>query len=73
MELRERMLFACPAGRAEMGEKGVPSHLLLLLLSHFSRVRLCATPIDVSPPGSPVSGILHARTLEWIAISFSNE
>ena len=29
-------------------------------------------PIDVSPPGSPVPGILQARTLEWVAISFSN-
>ena len=29
-------------------------------------------PIDSSPPGSPVPGILHARTLEWVAISFSN-
>ena len=44
----------------------------LLLLSHFSRVRLC-DPIDVSPPGSPFPGILQARTLEWVAISFSNE
>ena len=41
--------------------------LLLLLLSHFSHVRLCATP-----PGSPGPGILQARTLEWVAISFSN-
>ena len=93
--------------------------LLLLLLSHFSRVRLCAThrwqptrlprpwdspgentgvgchcllqcmkvksesevaqscptlrdPMDCSPPGSSVDGILQARTLEWGAISFSN-
>ena len=46
-------------------------HLLLLLLSRFSRVRLC-DPIDGSPPGSPVPGILQARTLEWVAISFSN-
>ena len=45
--------------------------LLLLLLTHFSRVRLC-DPIDGSPPGSPVPGILQARTLEWVAISFSN-
>ena len=45
--------------------------LFLLLLSHFSRVRLC-DPIDSSPPGSPVPGILQARTLEWVAISFSN-
>ena len=32
---------------------------------------LCG-PIDGSPPGSPVPGILQARTLEWVAISFSN-
>ena len=38
-------------------------------------LQLCPTlcdPIDVSPPGSPVPGILQARTLEWVAISFSN-
>ena len=29
-------------------------------------------PIDSSPPGSPVPGILQTRTLEWVAISFSN-
>ena len=29
-------------------------------------------PIDSSPAGSPVPGILQARTLEWVAISFSN-
>ena len=32
---------------------------------------LC-NPIDGSPPGSPVPGILQARTLEWVAISFPN-
>jgi len=32
---------------------------------------LC-NPIDSSPPGSPVPGILHARKLEQVAISFSN-
>ena len=36
-----------------------------------SCLTLC-NPIDVSPPGSPVPGILQARTLEWVAISFSN-
>ena len=30
-------------------------------------------PRDGGPPGSPVPGILQARTLEWVAISFSNE
>ena len=38
----------------------------MLQLSHVSRVRLC-DPIDGSPPGSPVPGILQARTLEWVA------
>ena len=33
---------------------------------------LC-NPIDGGPPGSPVPGILQARTLEWVAISFSNK
>ena len=35
-----------------------------------SCLTLC-NPIDGSPPGSPVPGILQARTLEWVAISFS--
>ena len=35
-----------------------------------SCLTLC-DPIDGSPPGSPVPGILQARTLEWVAISFS--
>ena len=36
-----------------------------------SCLTLC-DPIDGSPPGSPGPGILQARTLEWVAISFSN-
>ena len=35
-----------------------------------SCLTLC-DPVDGSPPGSPVPGILQARTLEWVAISFS--
>ena len=38
-------------------------------------LQMCLTlcdPIDGSPPGSPVPGILQAITLEWVAISFSN-
>ena len=38
-------------------------------------VQSCPTlcdPIDGSPPGSAIPGILQARTLEWVAISFSN-
>ena len=36
-----------------------------------SCLALC-NPTDGSPPGSPVPGILQARTLEWVAISFSD-
>ena len=36
-----------------------------------SQLTLC-DPIDGSPPGSPIPGILQARTLEWVAISFPN-
>jgi len=42
--------------------------MLLLLLSRFS---LC-DPIDGSPPGSTIPGILQAGILEWVAISFFN-
>ena len=45
--------------------------LCYAMLSCFSRVWLC-DPIDGSPPGSAVPGILQARILEWVAISFSN-
>ena len=41
---------------------------LLLLL----QVASVMSDIDSSPPGSPVNGILQARTLAWVAISFSN-
>ena len=49
--------------------------LLLLLFNHSAKsLQSCPTlcdPIDGSPPGSAVPGILQARTLEWVAISFS--
>ena len=54
---------------------GISSSRPMLLLSAKS-LQLCLTlcnPIDGSPPGSPVPRILQARTLEWVAISFSNE
>ena len=40
--------------------------LLLLLLSSFSRVRLCETP-EMAAHQAPLSEILQARTLEWVA------
>ena len=46
-----------------------------LLSAAAASLQLCPTlcdPIDGSPLGSPVPGILQARTLEWVAISFSS-
>ena len=58
------------------------SDTVLLGRTHFpsqvaaaASLQSCPTlcdPIDGSPPGSPIPGILQARTLEWVAISFSN-
>ena len=45
------------------------------LVCYAKSLQSCPTlcdPIDGSPPGSPVPGILQARTLGWVAISFSN-
>ena len=49
--------------------------LLLCAAAATKSLQSCPTlfdPRDGSPPGSPVPGILQARTLEWVAISFSN-
>ena len=42
--------------------------LCVCVISHFSCVQLC-DPMDGSPPGSPIHGVLQARTLEWMAMS----
>ena len=55
-EISDQSMFAAAAATAK---------------SLRSSPTLC-DPIDGSPPGSPVPGILQARTLEWVAISFSN-
>ena len=54
---QEGMIIALPAAAAAKSPQSCPT--------------LC-DPIDGSPPGFPVPGILQARTLEWVAISFSN-
>ena len=57
---------------------GLPVHHQLLeftCAAAAKSLQLCPTlcdPRDGSPPGSPVTGILEARTLEWVAISFSS-
>ena len=59
-----------------MNRKGVASlNSLLVTAAAAKSVQSCPTlcdPTEGSPPGSPVPGILQARTLEWIAVSFSN-
>ena len=50
-------------------------HLIVSAAAAAKSLQSCLTlcdPIDSSPPGSPIPGILQARTLEWVAISFSN-
>ena len=71
---------AISSSRGIFLNQGLKLHLLCLLILYLlSRLAkslqscpaLC-DPIDGSPPGSLVPGILQARTLEWVAISFSN-
>ena len=48
---------------------------LVLSTAAAKSLQLCPTlcdPIDSSPPGSPIPGIIQARTLEWVAIAFSS-
>ena len=50
-------------------------YIIQILFLYAKLLQSCPTlcgPRDGSPPGSPVPGILQARTLEWVAISFSN-
>ena len=53
----------------------VPYLSYISYICYAKSLQACPTlcnPIDGSPPGSPIPGILQARTLEWVAISFSN-
>ena len=61
-------------GKIPWRRKWQPTPVLLPGKSHGWRslVNSLCDPIDGSPPGSPVPGILQARTLVWVAISFSN-
>ena len=60
-------------GRGGLGSEPILYDAIMVdvcVLSQFSRVRLC-DPMHYSPPGSSVHGILQARILEWVAISYS--
>ena len=74
-----------PGGLQSMGSQTVRHDRVTNTHKHLTKIgaaaaaakslQLCLTlcdPIDGSPPGCPVPGILQARTLEWVAISLSN-
>ena len=64
-----------PTSNAEEAEWFCDDLQDLLATATAKSLQSCPTlcdPIDSSPPGAPVPGILQARTLEWVAISFSN-
>ena len=66
----ENLNFAPYALRPEL-----PGPLILSTAAAAKSLQSCPTlcdPIDGSPPDSSVPGILQARTLDWVAISFSN-
>ena len=57
------------------GKTAIFSHVIYATAAAAKSLQSCPTlcdPIDSSPPGSSVHGIFQARTLEWVAISFSN-
>ena len=65
---------SCTAGRF-FTDWATREAQILPMLCYAKSLQSCPTlcdPIDGSPPGSAVPGILQARTLEWVAISFSN-
>ena len=72
-------LWVFPTGQSKMAAE-TPHDRRHRKFSHFAitiakSLQSCPTlcdPIDSSPPGFPIPGILQARTLEWVAISFSN-
>ena len=70
------MVKTLPSSAGNVGSvSGQGVKIPYAMLCYAKSLQSCPTlcdPIDGSPPGSPVPGILQARTLEWAAISFSN-
>ena len=67
--------FPSPGDLPDPGIKPASSakdNVMLCYAKSLQSCRILCDPIDGSLPGSPVPGILQARTLEWVAISFSN-
>ena len=61
-------------GPSDSGQRCMLAHCMCVCVCARAHAQLCPTacyPIDCSPPGSSVYGILQARVLEWVAIPFS--
>ena len=71
MDTTESIKQSLCSHRAVMGELTKKSTAAAAAKSLQSCPTLC-DPIDGSPPGSPIPGILQARILEWVVILFSN-
>ena len=70
-----KSLYAAKFNRDKMHNLQSPIAVTVAAAAAAKSLQLWPTlcdPIDGSPPGSTVPGILQARTLEWVAISFSN-
>ena len=66
---------SCRASQVAQVVKNPPANSRKLTAAAAMSLQLCPTlcdPIDCSPPGSAIPGILQSRTLEWVVISFSN-
>ena len=61
------------AGSLPLAPPGKPKDLPAAAAKSLQSCLTLCNPIDGSPPGSPVPGILQASTLEWVAISFSSQ
>ena len=70
------MVMTLPSTSGSMGSiPGQGTKVSSAMLGYAKSLQSCPTlcdPRDGSPPGSPVPGTLQARTLEWVAISFSS-
>ena len=67
--------YLCMAESLHCSSETITTLLIGYAAAAAKSPQLCLTlcdPMDRSPPGSPVPGILQARTLEWVAISFSS-
>ena len=70
LTLKKDILFIIGDWNAKVGSEEIP-----VAAAAAKSLQSCLTlcdPIDSSPPGSPIPGILQARTLEWVTISFFN-